>query len=276
MILKIKRKLDIVVISNVHLGTEEADVKKLLNYLNSISPKHLVLNGDIIDFSGLNNQQLPKSHLKIIKKLIKFTSNGTKISYVIGNCDKQLKKFVGQQIGSISIVNKLLLDLDGKKTWVLGDNMLGSTLKHTKWISKFGRFSFEMLSITNRLNRLSLRLFKQSQVLKSEKPNKSNNYIKEIITNHAIANGYDYVISKFTHEPLIVQSTSQKESTIHMSSGNWSTHFTALEYRLKRWKSYKYAEDKLIPFVPDEDLEDVNVKDLIAAITIVKLPEEEE
>lgn len=44
-----KRNIELVVISDVHLGTYGCKAKELLKYLNSIQPKTLVLNGDIID-----------------------------------------------------------------------------------------------------------------------------------------------------------------------------------------------------------------------------------
>ena len=107
--MNIKRKLDIVVISDVHLGTYGCDAKKLLNYLNSIEPKHIVLNGDIIDIWQFNKRYFPKSHMKVIKKLMTLSSNGTKVTYITGNHDELLRKFTDTEIGNISIVNKLLL-----------------------------------------------------------------------------------------------------------------------------------------------------------------------
>ena len=44
------RFVDLVVISDTHLGTYDCHAKELLEYLNSIQPKILILNGDIIDF----------------------------------------------------------------------------------------------------------------------------------------------------------------------------------------------------------------------------------
>jgi UDP-2,3-diacylglucosamine pyrophosphatase LpxH len=44
-----KRSIDVVVLSDVHLGTYGSRAIELVNYLKSISPKILVLNGDIID-----------------------------------------------------------------------------------------------------------------------------------------------------------------------------------------------------------------------------------
>ena len=44
-----KRKIDILVLSDVHLGTYGCHAKELLQYLKSINPKTIILNGDIID-----------------------------------------------------------------------------------------------------------------------------------------------------------------------------------------------------------------------------------
>lgn len=44
-----KRKMDILVLSDIHLGTYGCHAKELLSYLKSIKPKVVVLNGDIIE-----------------------------------------------------------------------------------------------------------------------------------------------------------------------------------------------------------------------------------
>jgi len=41
-----------------------------------------------------------------------------------------------------------------------------------------------------------------------------------------------------------------------------------LEYQFKRWKIYNYNQDKLSPFFADEDIKKMEMKDLIAAITV--------
>jgi UDP-2,3-diacylglucosamine pyrophosphatase LpxH len=44
-----KRSVDISVISDVYLGTCGCHASELLNYLKSIRPKILIINGDFID-----------------------------------------------------------------------------------------------------------------------------------------------------------------------------------------------------------------------------------
>ena len=59
------RKVNTVVISDVHLGTYGCQAKALLRYLKSIDPQRIILNGDIIDIWQFNKRYWPKSHIKI-------------------------------------------------------------------------------------------------------------------------------------------------------------------------------------------------------------------
>ena len=46
-----KRPMEICIVSDLHLGTFGCQAKELLNYLKSVKPKTLILNGDIIDIN---------------------------------------------------------------------------------------------------------------------------------------------------------------------------------------------------------------------------------
>ncbi len=76
---KVKRFVDIVVISDVHLGTYGCHATELLHYLKSIKPKIVVLNGDIIDVWQFSKNYWPKSHMKVVKHLVSWISKGVKI-----------------------------------------------------------------------------------------------------------------------------------------------------------------------------------------------------
>jgi UDP-2,3-diacylglucosamine pyrophosphatase LpxH len=100
-----KRKIELVVISDVHLGIYGSHAKELCNYLSSIKPKILILNGDIIDIWQFRKSYFPKSHLKVIQKIIGLASKGTKIYYITGNHDEMLRKFGAIKMGNLSLVD---------------------------------------------------------------------------------------------------------------------------------------------------------------------------
>ena len=54
-----RREVDLVVISDVHLGTYGSRAEELVKYLRSIKPKTLVLNGDIIDIWQFSKRYFP-------------------------------------------------------------------------------------------------------------------------------------------------------------------------------------------------------------------------
>ena len=54
-----KRKIEVAVISDVHLGTYGCQADELIAYLNSIQPKKLILNGDIIDIWQFKKRYFP-------------------------------------------------------------------------------------------------------------------------------------------------------------------------------------------------------------------------
>jgi UDP-2,3-diacylglucosamine pyrophosphatase LpxH len=90
-----KRKVDLVVLSDVHLGTYGCRAKELLHYLKSINPTTIVLNGDIIDIWQFSKRYWPKSHMKVVKQLMHWVTKGKKTYYITGNHDEMLRKFEG-------------------------------------------------------------------------------------------------------------------------------------------------------------------------------------
>ena len=68
--MKSKRKIPLVVISDVHLGTYGCQAKELLQYLKSIQPQILILNGDIIDMWNFSKSYFPVTHMNVLRQII--------------------------------------------------------------------------------------------------------------------------------------------------------------------------------------------------------------
>ncbi|WP_394333401.1 UDP-2,3-diacylglucosamine diphosphatase [Flaviramulus basaltis] len=278
--MKIKRKIEIAVISDVHLGTYGCHAKHLLTYLNSIEPKKLILNGDIIDIWQFSKRYFPKSHLKVIKKIMDMASDGVDIIYITGNHDEMLRKFSGTTIGKISIVDKLVLKLDGKKAWFFHGDVFDVSIQNAKWLAKLGGYGYDFLTLLNRaVNWYLEKRGKERYSLSKKVKNGVKGAIKyindyeKVISDLAIENGYDYVVCGHIHQPKMEYIENKHGKTMYLNSGDWVENFTALEYQFKRWKIYNYNKDKLAPFIVDEDFEDMDISNLIAAITIVEQSE---
>jgi UDP-2,3-diacylglucosamine pyrophosphatase LpxH len=275
----LKRKVEIAVISDVHLGTFGCHAKQLLTYLNSIQPKKLILNGDIVDIWQFKKRYFPKSHLSVIKKIMDFAADGTEVIYITGNHDEMLRKFADTSVGNISIVNKLVLDLDGRKAWFFHGDVFDISIQNAKWLAKLGGWGYDILILLNQTVNWVLEKFGRERYSLSKRIKSSVKGAVKYIQNFekvaadlAIENGYDFVVCGHIHQPKMLVMENKNGKTTYLNSGDWVENFTALEYQFKRWKVYNYNKDKLTPFFADEELKDMDVKDLIAAITIVESP----
>lgn len=242
-----KRLLETVIISDVHLGTYGCHAKELLAYLQSIKPKTLIINGDFIDIWQFRKSYFPKNHLKVIKKIIDLASKGTKVYYITGNHDEMLRKFSDFHLGNIVLVDKLVLNLDGKKAWIFHGDVFDSSVNHSKWIAKLGGYGYDYLILLNRVINWGLVKFKKepysfSKKIKSsvKKAVKFISDFEKTATDLGIDQRYDYVICGHIHEPKIVNYTNHKGSICYLNSGDWVENLTALEYNKKRWKLFKY------------------------------------
>lgn len=255
-----KRSVEIVVISDVHLGTYGCHAKELLNYLNSIKPKILILNGDIIDIWNFRKSYFPKSHLKVIKKLLSFSTKGTKVYYLTGNHDEMLRKFSDMHMGNFSLLDKIVLEIDGKQAWFFHGDVFDSSVNSAKWIAKLGGIGYDYLILVNRLinwglNKLGKEPYSLSKKIKGS-VKKAVKFISDFETTAseiAIDKKYDYVICGHIHEPKIIRKSSTKGSTLYLNSGDWIENLTALEYNIKRWKLFTYKNENIISEEEEED-----------------------
>ena len=107
-----KRDLDILVISDLHLGTYGSEADEVLAYLKTIDAKKIVINGDFIDIMLFNKKFWPNSHMKVVRHFLDLISQGKEIYYVVGNHDESLRKFLNFKIQNFQIVNQVVLDTE--------------------------------------------------------------------------------------------------------------------------------------------------------------------
>lgn len=245
-----KRKVEVVVLSDIHLGTFGCHAKELHQYLCTIKPKTLILNGDIIDIWQFRKSYFPKSHLKVIKKIIDMASKGTEVYYITGNHDEMLRKFSDTHIGNFHILDKLILELDEKKAWIFHGDVFDASVQHSKWIAKLGGWGYDLLILMNRMvNRILQKLGKEpysfSKKIKAnvKKAVKFISDFEHTASELAIENQYDYVICGHIHEPKMIRKVNKKGTTFYLNSGDWVENLTALEYNKKRWKLYRFDKD---------------------------------
>ena len=247
-----KREVDIVVLSDIHLGTYGCHAKELLQYLKSIKPKAVVLNGDIIDIWQFSKRYWPATHMMVMKHLVGLIAKDIPVYYIPGNHDEMLRKFKDFQLGSLKITNKLSLKIDGSNVWIFHGDVFDVVMQHSKWLAKLGAIGYDTLILINRfVNFISEKLGSGKVSLSKKIKNGVKGAVKFIskfestVCEIAAENKYKYVICGHIHQPEIRTVVTENGAVIYMNSGDWIENLTSLEYADGKWSIYKYFEDEV-------------------------------
>jgi len=251
-----KRKIELAVVSDVHLGTYGCHAEELITYLNSIQPKKLILNGDIIDIWQFSKRYFPPSHLKVLRKVIGMASKGTEVYYVTGNHDEMLRKFSDTSMGNFKVVDKLVLNLDGKKAWIFHGDVFDVSIQNAKWLAKLGGYGYDLLILINSfLNWCLAKMGREKYSLSKKIKNSVKGAVKYInnfektAADLAIENGYDYVVCGHIHRPEV----RMVDEVLYCNDGDWVESCSALaEHRdgsleLLHWAEIRAREEAVVP-----------------------------
>jgi UDP-2,3-diacylglucosamine pyrophosphatase LpxH len=244
-----KRELDIVVISDVHLGTYGCHAKELLNYLKSIKVGTLILNGDFIDMWQFSKRYFPKEHLEVIQRILKMAARGVKVYYITGNHDDALRRFSDFSSGNIHLRDKLLLKLKDKSYWIFHGDVFDVFIQYSPFIARLGGKGYDLLIMINRLvNKVRIALgmsrmsFAQKVKYRVKEAMKFIGDFENTAIKLAAEDNYDYVICGHIHRPIMRSTEVNGKQVNYLNSGDWVESLTALEYRWGKWSLYEYDE----------------------------------
>lgn len=253
-----RREIDILVISDTHLGTFGASALPLLKYLRSVQPKLLILNGDIIDIWQFNKYYFPDEHIAVIQEILHFANSGVPTYHTTGNHDDSLRRYTDLSFSHIHLVDSLLLQVDGHTAWVFhGDAFDHSVGGMARMLARFGGWCYDWSIFLNRQLNKVLRKMGGKPVFISKKIKasvkgaikKMNDFEQQGI-DMGIEKGYDYVICGHVHRPTIKRHSNEHGSTLYLNSGDWLENLTALEYTDGKWSIYRYKEEDFPSTIP--------------------------
>lgn len=243
-----RRPVEVAVMSDLHLGTYGCHAKEIVQYLKSISPQILVLNGDIIDGWQFSKRYFPASHMQVIKEVMGLMSKGTRVIYITGNHDEMLRRYSDIELGGFRLADKTVLEINGKKTWIFHGDVFDATTKGgAKILAKLGGHGYDLLIVLNRMINHVLHFFGREKMSFSKKV---KNGVKQAVSwignfeqtasELAIEKGYDYVICGHIHQPQKRVVETAKGAVTYLNSGDWIENLTSLEYSNGEWNIYQY------------------------------------
>ena len=245
-----RRPLDVAILSDLHLGTYGAKAREVLNYLKSIAPQMLILNGDIIDGWQFSKHYFPASHMAVVKEILCMLAKGTRVIYITGNHDEIMRRYSGIELGNFQLTDKLVVEINSKMTWIFhGDVFDNTTRGSAKFWAKLGSNGYGFLMLLNRGINAVMKVLGRERVSLSKSimagVNKAVIRINDFemtAAEIAIEKKYDYVICGHIHQPQKRLVETEAGKVMYLNSGDWVEHMTSLEFYQNDWHIYNYDE----------------------------------
>ncbi|MHB8862956.1 MAG: UDP-2,3-diacylglucosamine diphosphatase [Pirellulaceae bacterium] len=214
-------KLRSLFISDVHLGSRHAKTEYLLEFLKQVKRhtylESLYIVGDFVDGWKLKRSWYWTDDCNLIlRKVLSFLKEGTRVYYVAGNHDEFLREFIHDfptmEFGSIQIGDEFIHETaDGRHLLVVHGDRFDLVTKYAKWLCHLGDFGYEFLLRANTVVNLLRRLLRRPDYWSLSKAIKHNvkkacSYIgdfEKYLTGYAREKGFDGCVCGHIHTPAL-------------------------------------------------------------------------
>lgn len=219
-----------VFISDVHLGTKNAQADKLLKFLKENEFGKIYLVGDIIDMIAMKKQLYwKKKHNDVVGQLIKL-SKKIEVIYIYGNHDIFLQGFEGEKFGNIKIMESdIHITENGDKYMVIHGHQFDGALLTYTWLYFLGNVAYEFSVWLNRIlnnirTKLKMGRWSLSLYLKTKVKDviKFMNNFEVIVSEYGKKHNVDGIIAGHIH----MYEDKMMDDIRYLNCGCW-TEFTS-------------------------------------------------
>jgi UDP-2,3-diacylglucosamine pyrophosphatase LpxH len=227
-------KVEALFISDVHLGSKGSNAEGVLALLKQYEPQTLFLVGDIIDGWLLKRKfRWPQSHTNVIRKILSYSKNNTKVIYIPGNHDEFLREYGEFSFGNLEVHNEYIWN----NTFITHGDLYDGVVK-LKWLGILGSVGYDFaITIDRTLKSLgmkrSLSKFLKSKVKEAVKFITSFEY--ELI-RQAKKHNCDTVICGHIHHP----DDRMVDGVRYLNSGDWIENNSYITYNNGKYQVHEY------------------------------------
>ena len=226
-------KVEALFISDVHLGSKGSNAELVLNVLKQYEPDYLFLVGDIIDGWLLKRKfRWLQSHTNVLRKILSYSKNGTRVIYIPGNHDEFLREYLDTTFGNITITNEMVF----RDTYITHGDLYDGVVK-LKWLGILGSIGYDLaISIDRKLKKIgfkrSLSKFLKDKVKEAVKFITS---FEDELCRQAIKHNCKNVICGHIHHP----EDKVIGDVRYLNCGDWIENNTYIIYNNNEYTSHK-------------------------------------
>jgi UDP-2,3-diacylglucosamine pyrophosphatase LpxH len=222
-----------VFLSDLHLGFKGCNAAAVLEFLRSIECEQLYLVGDIVDIESLRRTyHWPPAHQQVLDVLFEKARAGTRVIYVPGNHDADLRVLCNSRLGNIEIMRDCVhVTADGRRLWVTHGDEFDSQVSCPAWLTGLGNVLYDFILMLDRhcnawRRARGLPYFALASRLKGLFST-ANRYIADY--ERAVAQrtrelGHDGVVCGHIHRPRI----ATLNGVLYCNDGDWVESCSAL------------------------------------------------
>src|SRR5690606_25909204 len=222
----VKRPLNAVWLSDIHLGYKGCRAEFVLDFLNNNPAKIIYLVGDVVDCWALKRQFLwPQSHQAVVKKLLDLAAAGNRVVYIPGNHDDHFRELCGKTLLNIEIHREAVhKTAAGKRLLTVHGDEFDHAVRCNRFHRLVGETSYDLLLFLNRWsNRLrslrglpywSLAYYVKNRVANARQAIRA---VEETAACEARRRGLDGIICGHIHQPEI----RMIDDILFCNDGDW-------------------------------------------------------
>ena len=229
-------KIEALFISDVHLGSKGSNADQVLTILKHYKPEYLFLVGDIVDGWLLKRKfRWPQSHTNVLRKILSYSKNGTKVIYIPGNHDEFMRDYNDFQFGNIEIHNEYIWN----NTYITHGDLYDGVVK-LKWLGILGSIGYDLaISIDRTLKswgyKRSLSKYLKDKVKEAVKFITS---FEEEIVRQGKKHNCSTVICGHIHHP----EDKVIDYTRYLNCGDWIENNSYIIYENGEYAVKKFAD----------------------------------
>lgn len=139
-------------ISDVHLGTRDAQVDYLLDFLRNTEFETLYLVGDILDIWKMRSGWYwNQTTIEVVREILDRARRGCTVIYIPGNHDEILRDYCGSYLSGLRIESEAIHQCaDGRRLLIMHGDEFDCVVLCNKWLAHLGSWAYDALLALNR------------------------------------------------------------------------------------------------------------------------------
>lgn len=138
-------------LSDIHLAARASRSEELVSFLQSHDADTVYLVGDVIDFWRIRRgPSWRPSQTQVLSELLSKAQGGTRLVYIPGNHDEEMRAFAGVMLGPVELRLRALHETaNGSRYLIVHGDEFDVVMKRARWLAVLGDIAYDIALASN-------------------------------------------------------------------------------------------------------------------------------